>query len=124
MAAVKQIPTVVLPQIAPLGTEAEVVADALVHTSLSFPVDSLQEKTVYILATNAGAAALNVQVELAPADIAAAYAPVGAVTILAVTGNVLIPWTIHSSFARVTVQCPAWAAGFWALQVVTEGKGA
>jgi len=121
---VRQIPTVVLPQIAPLGTELEVVADAVEHVSVSFPVDSLQEKTVQIYAVLAVAAApLSVWIEVAPADVAAAYVILGAPAVLAVTGDAVLQWTTHSSFARVVVQCPAWAAGMWVCQVTMEGKG-
>ena len=119
-----QFPTIVLPQVAPLGTEVETIADAVVHTSLSFPVDSLQEKTVYVYATNplGMAAPLQVWVELAPADVAAAYAPLAAPTILVVTGTAILQWTTHSSFARIRAQCPAWAVGGWALQCAFEAK--
>ena len=119
-----QFPTIVLPQVAPLGTEVETIANAVVRTSLSFPVDSLQEKTVYVYATNplGMAAPLQIWVELAPANVAAAYVALAAPTILVVTGTAIIPWTTHSSFARVQAQCPAWVAGSWILQVVFEAK--
>lgn len=119
-----QYPTIILPQVAPLGTEVETIADAAVHTSLAFGVSFLQEKTVYIYATNplGAAAPLNVWVELAPSNVAAAYVPLALPTILVVTGSAIIQWTTYSRYARVIAQCPAWAAGAWAVQVVLEGK--
>ena len=121
-----QNPTIILPQVAPLGTETETVADALEHVSLSFPADSIQEKVVYVYAVNAAglAAPLEVWIEIAPSDVAAAYVMLGAApTILVVTGDVVIPWTTHSSFARVVAQCPAYVIGGWVLQVVVGAKG-
>lgn len=119
-----QFPTIILPQVAPLGTELEAIADAVVHTSLAFDVRFLQEKVVHIYGTNpaGAAAALNVWVELAPSNVPVAYIQLAAPTILVVTGDAMIAWTMHSRFARVIAQCPLWAAGAWALQVVFEGK--
>ena len=124
--SVYQFPTIVLPQVAPLGTETETIADAVAHTSLAFPVGHLQEKIVYVYATNplGAAAPLQVWVELAPSDIAAAYTMLGAApTILVVTGNAILQWTTHSTFARVIAQCPTWAVGAWVVQVVYGAKG-
>lgn len=119
-----QIPTIILPQVAPTGTEVETIADALTHVSIGFPLDALQEKVAYVYATAVGGPApLNVWVELAPSDVAAAYVLLGAPTVLAVTGSAIIPWTTHSSFARLVAQCPAWAAGSWVLQCAFEAKG-
>jgi len=121
---VYQTPTIVLPQVAPLGTETEIVVDIVEHVSLTFPVDSLQEKIVYVYAVNAGGAAapLNVWVELAPSDVAAAYVALAVPTILVVTGDAVLQWTTHSSFARIVVQCPTWAIGGWVLQIVFGAK--
>lgn len=119
-----QFPNIILPQYAPLGTEVETIADAIQHVSLSLPVEFLQEKVVYIYATNplGAAAPLQVWVELAPSDVAAAYVQLAAPTILVVTGDAIIQWTTHSSFARVIAQCPGWAAGAWAVQIAFEAK--
>lgn len=120
-----QVPTVVLPHFAPEGTEVEVIADAVEHVSLTFPVDKIQEKVVQVYTTNpAGLAApLQLWIELAPFDTAAAYVQLAGPTILVATGDTILQWTTHSSFVRVVAQCPAWAAGAWAIQVVFEGKG-
>ena len=118
-----QYPTIILPQVAPLGTEVETIADAAEHVSLAFPVEFLQEKVVYVYATAVGGPAqLQVWVELAPSDVAAAYVALGAPTALAVTGNAIIAWTVHSRYARFIAQCPGWVSGAWVLQAVFEGK--
>jgi len=46
-----QVPGLVLPTVAPLGTETENVNDILEHTSLEFRIDYMQEKQIHILAT-------------------------------------------------------------------------
>ncbi len=48
-----QIPGIVLPRIAPLGFESEWINDLVTHVSLEFPVDSLQEKMIEIVAVEA-----------------------------------------------------------------------
>lgn len=46
-----QVPGIILPVLAPLGTEAETVNDLVEHTSIEFPVMHLQEKQIHIIAT-------------------------------------------------------------------------
>ncbi len=153
--AVIQVPSIVLPQVAPLGTETELVADALEHTSLEFMVESLEEKTIHILATEAVIfgvpGPLNIWVELSPLPsdnnqlwplplpVSASYwaaiggggGPVPPATPLILIGTgvnlaqqtAIMPWTIHSSWARVVVQTPVpGAAAFWAVQIIVSGK--
>jgi len=118
-----QYPTIILPQVAPLGTEVETITDALQHVSLAFDVSFLQEKTVYVYATAiGGAAALNIWVELAPSNVPAAYVPLAAPTVLVATGNAILAWTTHSRYARVIAQCPGWVGGAWAVQAAFEAK--
>jgi hypothetical protein len=152
-----QVPSIVLPTLAPLGTETETVADLLEHTSLEFPVEYLQEKEIHIIATEVVVAgmpgALNCWVELspvpstnnlmwpAPLPVSAAYwaaigggggisLPPTAPLIEAATGvtgtvhSILIPWTIHSAWARLCVQTPVAAApatAFWLVQAIFSG---
>lgn len=119
------IPNIILPTYAPLGTEVEAIADAAQHVSLAFGVHAQQEKTVQVYATNllGLAAPLWVWVEVAPSNVNAAYVQLAAPTILVVTGNTILQWTTHSSWARVVAQCPAWVLGAWAVQIIIEGKG-
>lgn len=46
-----QVPSIILPRVWVLGTETETIADVEEHTSIEFPVEFLQEKTVHITAT-------------------------------------------------------------------------
>lgn len=121
-----QVATIVLPTVAPLGTEVEAIADTLEHVSLSFPTGHLQEKVVYVYATNpAGLAApLQVWIEIASVNVAAAYVLLGIPTVLVVTSDTVLQWTTHSAFVRVVAQSPLWVAGAWALQVLYEAGGA
>jgi len=103
----------------------ENIADNGVHASVAFDVSRFQEKTIYVYATAVAVPApLNVWVELAHTNVATAYVVLGAAPLtLVVTGSLVIPWTTHSSFARVVAQCPGWVGGQWLCQVVFEGKG-
>ena len=139
-----QFPSIILPIVAPLWTETETVTDALEHTSLEFDVTYLQEKCIQILATEAGFGApgpLNVWVELSPvlSTTSALYwaaigggggviVPTAPVVIVGtgVAGTVhtfMLPWTIHSNYARLVIRTPipAAAAG-WLVQAVASGK--
>lgn len=48
-----QAPSLILPRVWATGLEPELVADLVEHTSIEFPVEYLQEKTVHILAVEA-----------------------------------------------------------------------
>lgn len=50
MATVVQIPSIILPQLSPLGTEFETVQTLVTHPSLDVTVDYLQEKVINITA--------------------------------------------------------------------------
>ena len=147
---------VILPTVVVLGTETEIVADLVEHTSIEFPVEYLQEKEIHILATEVVLFGVpgNLQcwVELSPfpsvnnlmwpAPLPAlgtywaaigggggAMAPVAplvevATGVTTTVHSILIPWAIHSPWARLVVQTPVAAApatAFWILQAIFCG---
>ena len=143
-----QVPSVILPTVWRLGTETETVANLLEHTSLEFSVAHLQEKLVFIMAIEIVVFGvpgnLNCWMELSPvlSTTSAAYwaaigggggaRPPAAPTIEVATGvnatvhTILIPWSIHSPFARLIIQTPVAAApatAFWVVQALITGKG-
>lgn len=154
--AIIQIPSIILPVLAPLLTETETVADLLEHTSLEFPVEFLQEKEIHLVATEVVAAGVpgNLQcwVELspypsvnnlmqpAPLPATVAYwAAIGggggaivptaplievATGVNATVHSIMIPWAIHSAWARLVIQTPAAATpatAFWIVQAIFSG---
>jgi len=156
MAVLIQAPSIILPIVAALGIETEVVADLVEHTSIEFPVEYLQEKEIHIVATEVVAfgvpGGLQCWVELspiptvnnlmwpAPLPAAAAYwaaigggggaiAPIAPLVEVGtgVTGTVhsiLIPWAIHSAWARLVIQTPVSAnvaTAFWIVQAIFSG---
>jgi hypothetical protein len=46
-----QIPSIILPTVWSVGTETETIDDIVVHTSIEFPVEFLQDKEIHITAT-------------------------------------------------------------------------
>lgn len=158
MSVLIQVPAIVLPTLAPLGTETETVNDLVEHTSLEFPVEYLQEKLIHIVATEVVVVGvpgnLWCWIELSPVPsvnnlqwpapllVTGAYwaaigggggAIVPTVPLIevatGVTGTVhsiLIPWAIHSTWARLVIQTPISATpltAFWIIQAVVNGKG-
>lgn len=140
--------SIILPTVWELGTETELVADLLEHTSREVPVDSLQEKVVTIVATEVvvvgvpGALQCWIEVSPVPSTTSAAYwaaigggggampplAPVveAAVGVNGRVHTIVIPWTQHSAFARLVIQTPVAATpatAFWAVQALLSGKG-
>ncbi len=149
-----QTPVVVLPVIAPTGTEVELVNDAVTHVSIE-PANMyggtimahLVEKTAFVFAQEIVVAglpgALNIWVEQSPypTTVSGLYwsaigggggflPPVVFDTIngIGVNGTVHglgIPWNTHAPYYRIVVQTPVPAAGaFWAVQVLLAGRGA
>lgn len=130
------------------GNETEAINNLLEHTSLEFLVQNLQEKQVAVTMTEVVAAGvpgnLNLWIELSPALTAddpnywaaiggggGAQAPL-APTVIVPTGvngtvhAVLIPWTMHSVYARLVVQMPVAATPAtdgWTVQAQVSGKG-
>lgn len=140
-----QVPSIILPTAWSLGTETEAIDDTDEHPSIDIPTVYLQEKCIYISATEVVAAGvpgpLWCWIELSPydSDTSTAYwAAIGggggaivpfAPTILVATGTnltihgIILPWTIHSPFARLVVQTPvAVATATWAVQALLAGK--
>ena len=48
---VVQVPSIILPTVAPIGTETETIDDLVEHTSIEFPTEFLQDKQIMIVAT-------------------------------------------------------------------------
>jgi hypothetical protein len=166
-----QIPSIILPRSYALGTGTlpyiETIADTLVHTSIEFPVEYLQEKTVQITATEVAEVPAAVPgplwcwVELSPYPTANSlywpeYYPITSFYWAAIGGGggiswatlgllppisphievsglaggagilvhtIILPWTIHSAWARVVLQTPAMAANtHWIVQVTFSAK--
>ena len=143
-----QIPSIVLPQTYRLFTDTETVADLLAHVSIDIPCEHLQEKQIHIIATERVIAGvpgnLLCWIELSPypSTLTAAFwaaigggggalppvAPLVEVALGAdgTVHSLLLPWAIHSPYARVVVQTPVAAAlpnAFWRVQAVISGKG-
>ena len=151
-----QIPWYILPISVTLGTETEIVADLVEHTSIEFPVEYLQEKEIHILATEVVMFGVpgNLQcwVELSPVPtannlmwpaplpaVANYWAAIGggggaivpiaplvevATGIMGTVHSILIPWAIHSGWARLVIQTPVAAApatAFWIVQAIFSG---
>ena len=148
-----QTPVIILPHVAPLGTETEAIADAVTHVSLEVDTAFFQEKRVSLVAIEgvlAGAAGnLLWWVELAVARTTTSplyWVAIGggggalagsAGLPVATTPNVLVGtgvngarqndqifWTAHAQYARVVVQTPVPAAfAAWGVQALFEGLG-
>ena len=147
--------SLVLPQYHPLSTEHEDIADLLCHVSIEFYIADIEEKTVEIIAIENVAAGVPgnlwcwVELSPVPSTISGAYwAAIGGggnvdpATLLpyvvpiapliepgtGVDGTphgIIIPWAIHSEYARVVIQTPVAAAlpgAYWQVQVIISGK--
>lgn len=143
-----QAVSLILPQFWVTGQETEAVNDLLTHVSREFYIADLHEKKVHITAIENIQAAgvpgnLWCWVELSPVSsvISAAYwaaigggggflAPVVPTVIVATgvnatTHSIMLPWAIHSAWARAVVQTPVAATpatDFWNVQVMVSGK--
>jgi len=148
-----QIPIIILPTVAPTGTEVEIVADAVTHVSLE-PANNnglsileyCYEKTAFIFAQEVVVAGvpgpLNIWVEESayPSAVSplfwsaiggggGAFAPIAFDTIVGVGVNdavhgLPIHWNSYAPFIRVVVQTPfPAAAAFWAVQVIFAAQG-
>lgn len=139
-----QVPSIVLPQVWVVGTEIETINDLVEHPSLDIPVEYLQEKIIHVFATEVcpvGGVPGNLWLwlELSPVSstISAVYwAAIGggggalvpvAPMIEVATGvdgtvhTLILPWAIHSPYARLVVQTPVAAAlpaAFWVVQAL------
>jgi len=148
-----QIPVILLPTISPLGTETELVADAVTHVSTEPIADDggsivqhIYEKTAFLFAQEIVVvgipSALWVWVEESPYPTVisgafwsaiggggGALAPI-APNILAGTGvngtihTLPIHWNSYSPYIRLVVQTPVpAAAAAWAVQLIFAGQG-
>lgn len=154
MSPIIQTPSIVLPQVWTLGTETETIDDLVAHTSIDIPVKYLQEKIIHIMAVEIVVAGvpgnLWCWIELSPVASAisnaywaaiggggGAVAPVAPVievalgiagappTFVSTVHTILLPWAIHSPYARVVIQTPVAAAlpaAFWVVQCIISAK--
>ncbi len=148
-----QVPSIILPAVPILtGAELETVNDLLEHTSLEIDIGGslayLQEKTIFVVATEIVVVGvpgpLWAWVELSPylsTTSTAYWAAIGGgggalapltPHIEAPTGvnltvhTFILPWTVHSPYARFVVQTPVSATpatSFWTVQAILAGKG-
>ena len=149
-----QVPSIILPTVWVAGTELETVNNLVEHTSLEVLVESLQEKVFSIIATEVITAGMPgnlwAWIELSPYPSVAAVAGLPASTaywaaigggggaiapvaplIVVATGvtltvhSFMLPWAIHSAYARLVVQTPVSATpatAFWVVQAQISGK--
>jgi hypothetical protein len=140
-----QISSIILPTIAPVGTETETINNILEHISLEFDVSALQEKVVFITATEIVTAGfpgpLWAWIELSPvlsASSTAYWSAIGggggaiaptAPLIIAGTGvtttvhSFSLAWTMHSTYARLVMQTPVLVAtAYWTVQAQFGAK--
>lgn len=142
-----QVPSIVLPQVWVTGAETEAIADLLTHPSIDIYTEYLQEKCLYIVATEVVVAGVPgnlwcwVELSPVPSTTSTAFwaaigggggvlAPVAPVIEAAggVNGRVhtlILPWTVHSPYARLVVQTPVAAAlpnASWVVQALVAGK--
>jgi hypothetical protein len=140
-----QVPSIILPTVSPLGTETQQISGATKYYSLEFSTRNLQEKCIQIFAEEVDAVgapgALWAWVELSPYPTTTTglywaaiggggglVAPVlpttitGTGTSLTIQGAILA-WTVHSEYARLVVQTPAFSAtAVWLVQAMISGK--
>lgn len=141
----QQMPSLVLPAVWIVDTEVENIDDLLEYTSISIDVEELQEKRIHVIATEVvGVGApgnLWCWIELSPSAAAGTWGAIGGgggalvpiapvieagVGVNGTVHNILIPWAIHSMFARVVVQTPVNAGlpdDWWTVQCWISGKG-
>lgn len=156
MSPIRQIPSIILPQVWVNGTETELINDLVTHPGVDMPVDFLMDKSVHITATEVVVAGmpgnLLCWIEVSPVPFATSdlyYVAIGggggpidpatllpyippvapaAIAALGVNGTVhtlVLPWQIHSPYARLVVQTPVAAAlpgAFWAVQAIFDAK--
>jgi len=138
--------TLVLPQYWVTGLETEDLNNLAAHVSIEFYIPEIQEKNLHVMAVEnitAGVLGpLSVWVELSPvpsvmstaywAAIGGGGGALGPVAPLVIAGvgvgtvhTEMIPWAIHSEWARVIAQMPASAnplTAFWQVQLIFSGK--
>lgn len=150
-----QAHSLILPTYHPLGTEHEDIADLVCHLSSEFYIADIQQKTAQVLAIENVVAGVPgnlwcwVELSPVPSTTSGAYwtaigggggvnpatllpyiAPVAPAIEVATGVNgtphgVLLPWAIHSEYARVVIQTPVAAAlpnAYWQVQVIISGK--
>ncbi len=148
MSPLVQIPSIILPQLAPSGAEVETINDLLEHTSIEIDVKYFQEKQIHIVATEVITAGVpgNLQcwIELSPFPstvLAGYWAAIGggggaiiptaplvevATGVTGTVHSILIPWAIHSVWARLVIQTPIAATpltAHWLVQTIFSAKG-
>ena len=144
-----QIPSIVLPQVWVTGNEVETLNDLVAHASIDIPMgEHFQEKEIHITATEVVGVGvpgnLLCWIELSPvaSTVSTAFwaaigggggalAPLAPLIEVAIAANgtihgILLPWAIHSPWARLVVQVPVAATPLtdhWTLQAQFSAKG-
>jgi len=139
-----QIPAIILPTIAPIGTETELINDIVNHVSLEPMADDngsilqdIYEKTAFVYAQEVVAAGvpgnLLIWVEESPYPstiIGTFWGMLGVPNIIAGTGvngtvhTVPIHWNAYSPYIRLVAQTPVLVAtAIWAVQIIFTGQG-
>lgn len=147
MTVIIQVPSIILPvlTVQDIGIIIETIDDVAEHTSEEFIVEYLQEKQIHITATEVIAFGVPgnllcwVELSPVPTTISAAYwaaigggggalAPVAPYVEVGTGVNgrvhgIILPWSIHSIYARLIVQTPfPIATAAWTVQAIVEGK--
>lgn len=139
-----QVPVIILPTVAPLGTETELIDDALNHVSLEpiaedggSIVQHLYEKTAFVFAQEIVVAGIpgNLQIWIEESPYPSIITPsfwgtLGVPVIIVGTGvngtihTVPIHWNGYSPYIRAVAQTPIPAvAAAWAVQIILAGQG-
>jgi hypothetical protein len=147
MSTYLQVPALIMPTSYVTGNEVDVINNLIEHTSLEVVVKNVWNKTIHITAEEivAGGVPGNlwIWIELSPVastTSASHWSAVGggggqnpatAPTILIATGvdhritTAILPWNIHSVYARVVVQTPVSAlpaTNYWNVQAYICGQ--
>lgn len=139
-----QVPAIILPTVAPLGTEVEAIADILQHVSLEPIADdngslmhNIYEKTAFVYAQEIVAAGvpgdLQIWVEESPYPstiIGTFWAQLAVPAVIVGTGvnltihTIPIHWNVYSPYIRLVAQTPVLVAtAVWAVQIIYCGQG-
>lgn len=156
MAVILQVPSIILPRVWVIGSEQEAVNDLWAHTSIELDVSYLRDKTIQIWATEIcpfggvpGTLWAWVELSPVPSTVNPAYftalgggggIQVGGVPVIVPLApviepaagvhlrvhGIILPFGIHSGFARLVVWMPIAAApamAFWSIQAAVAAKG-
>ncbi len=131
MTALHQVPTIVIPTVAPLATSTLDITDATAVDSNDLECAFLQEKSFYIqvIEVFAVAAPGNLVCTVFISPDGTNYVQLGLPTTIVATGVLatqqaaIMPFTTHSEFCMLRLQAvAATAASYWTVVAVFSGK--